>query len=536
VEVPVLVAGGGPVGLTVAYDLQQRGVRCLVVEQNPTTTRHPKMDVTNGRTMECFRRLGISELIRDAAVPRENCMDVSWITRMNGWELARFKYPNVHEAREKIHQRNDGSQPLEPYMRMSQIVLEPLLANLLEASPLVEMRFGWAFQDMQEEDDRVVATIREVATGKTEKVICELLAGCDGGGSKVRDSLGIKQGGYFDVVPVYMVHFRSTEHDMLQRFGIAWHYQSSSGGTLIAQDDDQYWTLHQVFETDDQVGQVDPVKLVHDFVGEPIELEVLQANPWKPHLCVADHYGRGRVWLAGDSAHQFIPTGGYGMNTGIPDGLNLSWKFAAFLEGWGGQNLLKSIEVERRPIAVRNRQAAMTNMQVRLDIIEANSDVVHQENEAGDALRLRMSGLIEKLGNIENEALGIEIDDRYVASSVVCQEIVEPPWVMDAYTPSTCPGMRAPHVFLENGEAIFDLFSSGFTLVRFSEVDVAPLLDAANEKKVPISLLDIREDNARAVYEYDLVLVRPDQHVAWRGDQIDRDPGEIIDRIRGADK
>lgn len=536
-DVPVLVAGGGPVGLAVAYDLQKRGIKCMLVERNPSTTRHPKMDVTNGRSMEHFRRLGIAEKIRDAAVPRENPMDVSWITHMNEWELARFPYPNANEAREMIRERNDGTQPLEPYMRMSQIVLEPLLADLIRESELVEVRFGWEFVDCVDKGDHVVATIREVATGKTEDVTCELLAGCDGGSSRVRESMGIGLDGRFAVAQVYMVHFRSLAHDMLQRFGIAWHYQNPAGGTLIAQDDDQYWTLHMVLDGPEQVANVDPVKLVHEFIGEPIEMEVLQANPWTPHLCVADHYGRGRIWMAGDAVHQYIPTGGYGMNTGVPDGLNLSWKFAAFLKGWGGQELLNSIEVERRPIGVRNRDAAMTNMQIRLDIIAAETPDLYRDDDVGEAARKKMGEYILELGNIENEAHGIEIDDRYVGSTVVCQEIVQPAWKMDQYTPSTWPGMRAPHVFLADGSAIFDHFAfDGFTLLRFADIDVTPLVEAAAKLGVPLTVEDICDEHAHGIYERNLVLVRCDQHVAWRGDTIDLDPAFIIDRIRGAGK
>lgn len=541
-DVPVLVAGGGPVGLAVAFDLQKRGIKCMVVERNPGTTQHPKMDVTNGRCMEHFRRLGISEKIRDAAVPREHSWDVSWITDLgpDGHELARFDYPTVLEAYEEMRAKNDGSQPLEPYMRMSQIVLEPLLADELKASDLVEMRFGWEFVSCRQDETNVYSTIREVATGKTEEIVSELLAGCDGGSSQVRESLGIQLSGRFSVAEVFMVHFQSRAYDVLQKFGIAWHYQTPRGATLIAQDDDQYWTLHTIFESREQMEGVDPKQLVFKELGAEFEMEVMQANRWTPHLCLADHYGRGRIWLAGDATHQYIPTGGYGMNTGVPDGLNLSWKFAAFLKGWGGQELLNSIESERRPIGLRNRQAAMTNMQIRLDIIaanKANGGACYGEGPAAEAAREEMGKLVLDLGNIENEALGIEVDDRYVGSTVVMQEIVEPAWQMAEYTPSTWPGMRAPSVYLADGTAIFDKFAfEGFTLVRFADIDVSPLLNAAKAKGVPMEVLDIREDHVRQIYENDLVLVRCDQHTAWRGDTIDLDPVVIVDRIRGAVK
>jgi 2-polyprenyl-6-methoxyphenol hydroxylase-like FAD-dependent oxidoreductase len=180
IEVPVLVVGGGPVGLTTALALQRRNIRVLVVERNPTTTRHPKMDVTNGRSMEHFRRLGIADRIRDIAVPRDHCMDVAWVTRLSEWELARFEYVNVHEWHDNIRAQNDGSQPLEPNMRLSQVVLEPALREILETCPLVDLRFGWAFESLTQDAEGVTATIRNTATGVTETVRCALLAGCDG--------------------------------------------------------------------------------------------------------------------------------------------------------------------------------------------------------------------------------------------------------------------------------------------------------------------------------------------------------------------
>ena len=197
--------------------------------------------------------------------------------------------------------------------------------------------------------------------------------------------------------------------------------------------------------------------------------------------------------------------------------------------------MLNSISVERRPIGLRNRQAAMTNMQIRLDIIAANNADIHRNDAVGEVAREKMGKLVADLGNVENEALGIEVDDRYVGSSICCQEIVEPKWAMRDYTPSTWPGMRAPHVFLKNGDAIFDRFAfEGYTLVRFKDVDVSPLLEAAKARGVPVEVLDIREDDVRRIYERDLVLVRCDQHVAWRGNTIDLDPFYIIDRVRGA--
>ncbi|MDR7156697.1 2-polyprenyl-6-methoxyphenol hydroxylase-like FAD-dependent oxidoreductase [Sphingobium xenophagum] len=533
-DVPVIVAGGGPVGLATAFELQARGVDVLLVERNPSTTRHPKMDVTNGRSMEIFRRLGIAEAIRDVAVSRSNPMDVVWVTRLAEWELARFHYPNVDEVRALIKERNDGSQPLEPNMRLSQVVLEPKLKEFLEKCPRVEMRFGWAFEGFEEDDEAVTVKLREVASDKIEYKRCALLAGCDGGGSLTREQLGFSWQGNLNVARFYMVHFHSDATDLLQNFGIAWHYQSPLGSTLIAQDDKQIWTIHCILPEDVDASSIEPERLVFEALGREFPIEVIQANPWSAHLVCANGYGHGRVWMAGDSVHQVIPTGGYGMNTGMGDAADLAWKYAAVLEGWGGPKLLTSIDTERRPVGERIIEASGTHMRTRLRIAEAYNPMIHEDSVEGAQARANYGKLIQDLGNLENEAHGIELGYRYRSSPIICHEDDEPQWQVRSYVPSTWPGVRAPHVFLESGTAIFDLFGPWFTLIRFTDASPEPLLHAASERNVPLTLLDIKEQHVRGIYERDFVLIRPDQHVAWRGNTMPEDPFAVIDRIRGA--
>ncbi len=188
---PVLIAGGGPVGMTLANVLAHFGIRSMLVERNATTTRHPKMDITNSRSMEIFRRFGLSEALRQVAVPEDHPFDVSWITSLAGYELHRFRYLAPSEFRKQIRIKNDGTQPLEPPMRVSQVEIEPVLKKSIDARPEVEVRFGVAFESFEEKDDRVVATLREQGSGAQEQVSCQYLIGCDGGTSRVRAGLGI---------------------------------------------------------------------------------------------------------------------------------------------------------------------------------------------------------------------------------------------------------------------------------------------------------------------------------------------------------
>ncbi len=531
-DTPVVIAGGGPVGLTLARVLALRGVRSVLAERNESTTRHPKMDVTNGRTMELFRRLGMTERMRAAGVPEDHSFDVSWITTLAGHELTRFRYPSPARAREIIRFANDGSGPREPALRVSQVVIEPVLKSFLDEDPRVDVRFGWALESFAEDADGVDVTLRHSATGERETLRCAYLAGCDGGGSVVRQQAAIALEGAARVANLFMIHFRSQARDLLQRFGAAWHYQSLHG-TLIAQDDREIWTLHVPLLC--EPARFDPSAALRTFAGGDFDFEILVANDWTPHLLLAQSYGAGRVWLAGDAVHQYIPTGGYGMNTGIGDAFDLGWKLAAMLHGWGGPGLLSSYCAERRPVGARNREASARHMAVRFEIAKAMLDGLGPDGLGDDASRAAVGRAIHALGNAENESFGIELGYRYDGSPIVCAEAgAAPPLDPLIYVPSTWPGARLPSLFLADGRALHDSLGDGFTLLAFGRADAAGLAAAAHSRGVPLDVLRIDEAHGREICERDLVLVRPDQHVAWRGDAPAADPLAVIDRARGA--
>jgi 2-polyprenyl-6-methoxyphenol hydroxylase-like FAD-dependent oxidoreductase len=530
-----MIAGGGPIGLTLGLALSHFGVTCFIAERNATTTRHPKMDVTNCRSMEIFRRLGVAPRLRAAAVPESHNMDVSWITSMSGYELHRFRYASVVDAREKFRAANDGAQPLEPNMRISQVVLEPVLRDVLRERPGVALRYGWAVESFAEDRDGVSTAIREEATGTAETVRARFLVACDGGRSLVREQVGIGLEGVHAVRPRFQIHFRSHAHDVLQRWGIAWHYQSIPYGTVICQDDREIWTLNAIMPDGGDARGADPVFLLRRFLGTDIDYELLQANPWVAHLLVADGYRKGRVFLAGDAAHQYIPTGGYGMNTGVGDAFDLAWKFAAVLRGWGGNALLDSYEHERRPVGMRNREASRRHAETREAIARLWDPRAETPGREADAIRVEIGRRIAAIGNAENESLGIELGYRYDDSPVVCSEDGAPPSLdPHRYLPTTWPGTRIPSVYLADGRSLFDELGPGFTLLDFAGADTAAFEDAAALRGVPLTVRRIEDAHARQICERALVLVRPDQHVAWRADRMPRDPLAIIDRVRGA--
>jgi 2-polyprenyl-6-methoxyphenol hydroxylase-like FAD-dependent oxidoreductase len=411
-------------------------------------------------------------------------------------------------------------------MRISQVVLEPVLKDILERrAKHVGIRFGWALESFEQDAEGVTSVIRSPETGETQTVRSRYLVGCDGAGSVTRSQLGI---GLDDMMAgsdpaagrMYMIHFRSRDRAFFERFGTVWHVQAPHDGTVIAQNDLDTWTLHVPLPPDAAVDAIDPAAFLRERLGANVACEILVANAWKPRLVVAERYGDGRVWLAGDSAHQVVPTGGYGMNTGVGDAVDIGWKLEALLSGWGGPQLLPAYEIERRHVGLRNRAASARHVSIRGQIAGAWSPAIHEDSPRGEQARARLGEKIRTLGNLENEALGIEIGYRYDESPIVCHESTEPPpYEMERFEPTSWPGVRAPSLFLADGSALLDRLGRGFTLLRFAEVDVEPIARAATARGVPLEVVDLREAHARRIYERDLVLVRPDHHVAWRGDE-----------------
>ncbi|MFM0114733.1 FAD-dependent monooxygenase [Paraburkholderia nemoris] len=513
----VLVAGGGPVGMTLALILAKRGIRCTLVERNETTTAHPKMDITNARSMELFRGIDVASDLRKAAVAEGHCFDVSWISDFTGHELHRFRYPSVTEHRALIRAHNDGSQPSESPMRVSQVEIEPVLKRAIEAEPLIDVRFGVEIQDLRQDASGVTATVHDRRTADTSEIRCEYLVGCDGGGSRVRSCLGIELNGDARIMQRYMVHFRSDRRDLLLRWGNAWHYQSAFG-TLIAQNDHDTWTLHSRLPTGVSLDAINPADQITRFVGTAIEHEVLQANPWSPHLLVADAYGRGRVFLVGDAAHQYIPTGGYGMNTGVGDAFDIGWKLAAVVHGFGGPKLLESYEIERRPVGLRNCDASRRHNNVRMRIGELYADDLSASGSIGDEKRANASARIAALGNAENESFGIEFGYAYRDSPVVANE-PDAEWIDDPlmYRPSTAPGARLPSVFLDDGSSVYHSLGPWFTLLLSEKESTGNFYEVARSFAMPLRIVRLQERVMASTYRCSAVLVRPDHHIAWRG-------------------
>ena len=535
-DTPVLIAGGGPVGMTLALELARYGVRSILVEQNPTTTRHPKMDITNGRSMELFRRLGVVDRLRAVGVPQDNPFDVSWVTSLVGHELHRFRYPTPNEKRRIIRQTNDGSQASEPPLRVSQVVIEPVLKAAIDENPLVDVRFATRFDRIVRHDAEGVTSEITDFNGNSQIVRSRYLAGCDGGGSQVRRELGIKLDGEYNFARAFMVHFRSDDRALLQRWGVAWHYQTATG-SLIAQNDRDIWTLQAWILPGMDETQMTPKGVLEGWTGRSFDYEVLEANPWGAHFVVAQKYAEGRVALAGDAAHQFVPTGGYGMNSGIGDAAGLGWVLAALVQGWGGPELLNAYDVERRPVAWNCLAASKRHMGVRLAIGEVYLDSGDLEGPGPDAAGRREAAAVRiaALGNAENESWGVELGYRYESSPVVSPEPDAPAVDPLIYEGSTWPGSRLPHVFLEDGSPLHDNLGLYFTLVVTGDrpADGEAFEAAAASLGIPLKVFSTRSETARRVLQHPLILVRPDQHIVWRGAEAPADCRDVMALVSG---
>ena len=532
-DTDVLVVGGGPVGLTLAIDLSRRGVRCTLIEQKSEPASLPKMERCNARTMEMYRRMGLSGQIRAAGLREDVPMDVFVVLAMNERPLLRLPYPSVAQATANIRATIDGTEPLETYQLISQYTLEPLLKSVLEKMPTARVRFGCEFHSFEQDPKGVTATVH--GAGGTETIRARYLVGCDGGGSAVRKQTGFRLRGEGDLMRLRQALFRCDElFDMLPigngpSRGRHYHVADDRATFLIMQDSTRHWTLHSQVETDAEMAAA-----FERTVGVPVAYEMLSCQPWRQNLLLADRYRDGRVFLAGDAAHLLIPTGGLGMNTGIGDAIDLSWKLAGTLEGWGGPGLLNSYEVERRQVGDRNVGASRYASTGRRAWRSVYRPGIRDPNPAGAAIRRDLARVADVEQRKTNEMIGAELGYRYVDSPVIADVPGGPEHLFRQYIPTTWPGARLPHVWLNDGTAMQDKLGDGYTLLKLGsavrgDTNTDSLERPLRDRGAPLETVSIADEVAREVYGYDLLLVRPDMHVVWRGNQLPEEPLALAD-------
>jgi 2-polyprenyl-6-methoxyphenol hydroxylase-like FAD-dependent oxidoreductase len=526
----VLVVGGGPVGLTLAIDLGRRGVRCTLIEQKEAPQFLPKMERCNARTMEIFRRLGIADRVRAAGLRADLPMDVFIVLSLAEPPLVHLPYPSVERARAEIRACADGSLPLEPYQLISQYTLEPLLKSIAETLPTVAVRYGCQLESFAQDEAGVTARVRN-ADGTSGAIRAAYLVGCDGGSSTVRKQLGIRLRGEYNILELRQALYRCD--DLFERLpigngpGKGRHYHVADGNAtfLIVQDSTRHFTLHSVVERD-----ADMPAMFERTVAAPVKYEMLACNPWRQNLLLADRYRDRRVLLAGDAAHLVIPTGGLGMNTGVGDAIDLAWKLAATLAGWGGPRLLDSYEIERRQVGERNVGASRYASLGRRKWRTQYRPSIRDHTPEGTATRANLVRVAEVEQRKSNEMIGAELGYRYVDSPVVCDLPGGPEHRFRVYEPTSWPGARLPHAWLADGTPMQDRIPyDGFTLLRLGRTgaDTSGLETTLRASGAPLTVVEVPDDGPRQVYGHDLLLLRPDLHVVWRGNRPPEDPGEV---------
>jgi 2-polyprenyl-6-methoxyphenol hydroxylase-like FAD-dependent oxidoreductase len=539
----VVIVGGGPSGLILAIELGRRGVRCVLLEEDPTSPTLPKANATTSRTMEHYRRLGFAAEIRALGLPEDYPQDIAYFTRYAQHELARFHGRSRREALD-AREATDSRWPTpEPLHRVQQMYIEAVLKEQAERWPVADVRFGWRARRLEARADGVAVEAEELATGKLERIEADCAVGCDGPRSLVRETLGIRYEGLAREERDFMggrmlaVHIRSPAFYEVVRAPRAWQYWAvnrEQRALMNAIDGKGLWVLHVQLPRDGQAPADYARESLIRATGREFQFEILGVAEWTAgYTLVAERFGSDRVLIAGDAAHLFTPTGGQGYNTSVDDVANLGWKLAAVCEGWGGPRLLVSYETERKPIAHRNTRfaRAMAESIGKIDL-PAN---LEDAGEAGEAVRSALGERLYRHAVTEFDIPGIHLGVSYAGSPIVIPDGA--PWPRDDwhhYTANATPGARAPHIWLEDGVSIFDRFGRDFTLLRFrSGVDVSAFESAARKRAVPLVVLDVANNEAHALYACDLALVRPDHHIAWRGNRLPEDIGQLLARVTG---
>ncbi|HEX5213140.1 MAG TPA: FAD-dependent monooxygenase [Pseudolabrys sp.] len=526
-DTQVIIVGAGPVGLTLAIDLGQRGVRCILLEQKEAPQFLPKMERCNARTMEIYRRMGLAPRIRAAGFPRDVPMDVFIVTSLVEPPLLRLPYPSVAQAEAEIAACRDGSMPREPYQLISQYTLEPLLKAAAESITCVDVRYGCEFVSLTQDGGSVRARVK--TRDDAIELSAQYLVGCDGGSSTVRRQLGIGLSGEANLMQFQQALFRCD--DLFERIPIGkgrhYHVADTQHSFLIVQDSTRHFTLHATVESAEEMKTT-----FERVVAMDVAYEMLSCAPWRQNLLLADKYGEGRVFLAGDAVHLVIPTGGLGMNSGVGDAIDLSWKLAATLQGWGGPGLLASYEIERRAVGANNVEASRYASRGRRAWRAAFKPHIRDNTPEGAATRANLAAVADVEQRKSNEMIGAELGYCYAGSPIVWPEAGDIPEAdFMKYLPTTFPGARLPHVWCDNGHSVHDhILNDRYMLLILggTKTNVVPLLRCFVVFGALLEVREIPDARVRDVYGCDLILLRPDMHIVWRGNHLPENVGKLV--------
>jgi 2-polyprenyl-6-methoxyphenol hydroxylase-like FAD-dependent oxidoreductase len=536
----VVIAGGGPVGLCLAMDLAWRGIDVAVIEQRPPgEPPSVKCNHVASRSMEIFRRLGIVRDIRAAGLPDDYPNDVVFRTRATGFELTRIPIPCRLDRYTSTHGPDTHWRTPEPAHRINQIYFEPILFRHAASRRKIRIFSSTRVESFTQDDGGVRVTARDLTNDRTLTFEGRYLVGCEGGRSMVRREIGAKLVGDEVIQRVQSTYFRAPSLIGLVTPPNAWMsylYNPERAGNLVAIDGRERWLLHNYLlpqEADfDSVDRDGSLRRLLG-VGPEFEYEVLAREDWIGRRLVADRFRDRRVFICGDAAHLWVPYAGYGMNAGIADAMNLSWLLAAHLSGWAPESILAAHENERQPITEQVSRFAMKHAEGAIRERTQVPPEIEQDSAAGAAARARVGQAAYDLNVQQFACAGLNYGYFYDRSPLITYDgEAHPGYTMFDYTPSTVPGCRTPHFWLPDGRSLYDAMGPWYTLLRFDPtVDVGALVRAAAEQRVPLDVLDVPMNEP---YRHRLLLSRPDQHVAWRGDELPGDVTALVNRLRGA--
>ncbi|NJR14390.1 MAG: FAD-binding protein [Calothrix sp. CSU_2_0] len=526
-ETDVLIIGGGPVGLAMAVELRYQGINCILIEQTDGIVNDPKVSTVGPRSMEFCRRWGISQQIRNAGWSPEHTLDIAWVTSVGGHEIYRAHFPSYAE-------RTLPDYAPETEQVCPQDWFAPIFQKFLGQYPDGIIKFQSRLDSFEQTDKGVVSQVTNLETGTTEIIHAQYMVACDGSRSLIRKACGVDATTFHPTQTFQSVVFRAPKlaEQMGKNHAMVYYLVNPViQEPLRAVDGKELYRLILKPQADGQVR--DAEESIRAAISIDTPFEIVSNIPWRLSHRVANQYRAGNIFFVGDSAHTLSPSGGFGMNTGIGDAVDLGWKLAATIQGWGGTNLLNTYEIERKPIAVRNLEEANANLERTQK--RSIPPIITSDTKEGDRIRKEMAVGMER-SNVKQEfdAPGVHFGFRYESSIIIPDG--EPPtndafqWQQTSY-----PGCRFPHAWLEPGKSTLDLFGHGFVLISFKPApEIEKFAKACQERNVPFTNQQINNPEIAQLCEHRaFILVRPDGHVAWRGDTLPEDAGTLINQIRG---
>jgi 2-polyprenyl-6-methoxyphenol hydroxylase-like FAD-dependent oxidoreductase len=540
----VLIVGGGPVGLTLAMDLAWRGIDVVVAERRPPNDPpNVKCGQIGARSMEIFRRLGLADKLRGIGLPADYPNDIVSATSVTGIELCRVLIPARGARGTPAAAGPDTAWPTPEHThRCNQKFFEPVLFAHAAEQPRIRILHRTEITDLAQSEQGVTASAVDLDGGMSSTIDCDYLVGCDGASSFVRKSIGSEFVGIPVLQYAQSFHVRAPQLRSLLPDKPAWLYFSLNPrrcGVTMAVDGWETWNMQNYsYPGETGLDHLDRDWVIRSIlgVGPDFEYELLSSENWVARRLVASKFRDRRVFICGDAAHVWMPLGGFGMSAGIADAANLAWKLAGVLNGWATPEILDAYEAERQPITEQaSRIIADIGKQVMIQRNELSPNV-ERRDAIGEAARASAGKLAYALDVEQQCCGGLNFGYFYDRSPIIAYDGEQAPtYTMGTFASTTVPGCRVPHVWIEGQRSLYDAMGPDYTLLRLDPTaHVAGIVAAAAQRGLPLAVLDVRSHEALQFYRHKLVLVRPDQHVAWRGDTEPADTLDLVDLVRGA--